>query len=114
MTLTLSDLQARVLVAALDAYSRLQAGQLWVLADVLEAAKDREGAPLKISGWDLREKWTDPMMMDLFGYHPAASHGIHSPKVPESAKIAWDLQQVIRQDKTVFPSSKEPLAIIQP
>ena len=97
MKVELSDQQARVLIAALDCYSRLQMGQLWAVADAIEGCKDRAGLPLP-DAWTIREQWTDKMQTALFGCSPTASHGICSPHVPESAKVAYDLHCVIRRD----------------
>jgi hypothetical protein len=97
MKLELTDKHASVLIAALDCYSRLQMGQLWALADAIETAKDANGATLP-DAWQIREQYTDELTRSLFGYPPNASHGICSQHVPESAKVAYDLQCVIRAD----------------
>jgi len=97
MKLELSDKHASVLIAALDCYSRLQMGQLWALADAIETAKDVNGAPLP-DARKLREQYTDDLTRRIFGYPPNASHGICSPHVPESAKVAYDMQCVIRAE----------------
>ncbi len=97
MKLELTDKHASVLIAALDCYTRLQMGQLRALADVIADAKDSLGAPLP-EAWQIREQYTDELTSRLFGYPQNASHGICSPHVPESAKVAYDLQCVIRAD----------------
>jgi len=97
MKLELTDKHASVLIAALDCYSRLQMGQLWALAEAIETAKGVNGAPLP-DAWQIREQYTDELTRRLFGFSPSASHGICSPRVPESAKVAYDLQCVIRAD----------------
>jgi len=104
MKLELTDKHASVLIAALDCYSRLQMGQLWALADAIKGAKDADGAPLP-DAWQIREQYTDELTRRLFGYSPNASHGICSPHVPESAKVAYDLQCVIRAKRENHPSS---------
>ena len=97
MKLELTDKHASVLIAALDCYSRLQMGQLWALAEAIATAKGMNGAPLP-DAWQIREQYTDELTLRLFGYPPNASHGICSQHVPESAKVAYDLQCVIRAD----------------
>jgi hypothetical protein len=97
MKLELTDKHASVIIAALDCYSRLKMGQLWALADALSDAKDSLGAPLP-DAWQLREQYTDELTRRIFGYSATASHGICSQHVPESAKVAYDLQCVIRAD----------------
>ena len=117
MKLELTDKHARVLLAALDCYSRLQMGQLWALAEAIEGAKGAKaanGAPLP-DAWQLREQYTDELTRRLFGYSPNASHGICSPHVPESAKVAYDLQCVIRGDESPLHTAKAvPLAEVLP
>jgi len=97
MKLELSETQARVLINALDVYSRINMGQLWALADAIGRAKTRGGEELP-DHWIIRDRHTDPMTRILFDYPPNASHGICSPLVPDAAKIAYDIQCVIRKD----------------
>jgi hypothetical protein len=114
MKLELTDKHASVLIAALDCYSRLQTGQLWALADAIETAKGVNGAPLP-DARQIREQYTDELTRRLFGYPPNASHGICSQHVPESAKVAYDLQCVIRGDSAPLHTAKAvPLAEVLP
>lgn len=112
MKIEIFEKQRIVIVAALDAYSRLQMGQLWAVAEVVQGCKNRRGEPLP-EYWDIRHKHTDPLTMALFGYPGNASHGICSPKVPDSAKIAYDLQCVLRGDESILQACQsEPLATV--
>jgi hypothetical protein len=86
---TLTPEQARVVVSALDLYSRLHIGQFREI------------------GWLFRSNIENVEVVDALleelrqhchpGLSPNQSHGIASAKVAEQAKVAWDIQQVIRQ-----------------
>ena len=93
MILSISDTQARVLIAALDHYSRMGMGQLWTIAETLCALRPEECK----DAWDIRDRFTVPMQYALFGYPPNASAGICSPVVCPYAKIAYDMLCVIRR-----------------
>ena len=110
MKIEISEKQRYVMIAALDAYSRLQMGQLWAVADVVQGCKNRLGEPLP-EYWDIRHKHTDQLTKALFGYPGNSSHGIYSHLVPDTAKIAYDLQCVIRGDDRIFHTCQsEPAA----
>lgn len=85
MKIELNEQQARVVTVALDAYSRLQMGQLKILRDVLVECKDGSGDDIDRDTLELK---IADMTMSVFGYPINASHGIHSPHVPERAQIA--------------------------
>ncbi len=110
MKITITEKQRLVIIAALDAYSRLQMGQLWAVAEVVQGCKTRSGEPLP-DYWDIREEITNPMTEKLFGYPGNASHGICSQHVPDTARVAYDLQCVLRGDEMPMHTCKaEPLA----
>jgi len=112
MQIEISEKQRLVIIAALDAYSRLQMGQMWAVAEVVQGCKKRDGSPVG-EYWDIRHKHTDRLTELLFDFPENASHGICSPKVPDSAKLAYDLQCVLRGDDSdsVLQTCKaEPLA----
>lgn len=110
MKLKISEKQRLVIIAALDAYSRMQMGQLWAVADVVQGCKNRSGEPMP-KYWDILYKHTDPLTEALFDYPGNASHGICSHLVPDRAKIAYDLQCVMRGDDSILHACKaEPLA----
>ena len=94
MRLEISDRQARVMISALDHYSRIGMGQLETVADALCEPRPKECG----DRWDIVEKFTDPMKLALLGYSGGASAGICSPAVSDLAKIAYDLECVIRAD----------------
>jgi hypothetical protein len=103
VNITITEKQRLVIVAALDAYSRLQMGQLWAVAEVVQGCKNRSGETLP-EYWDIRHKHTDPLTEALFDYTGNASHGIFSQHVPETAKIAYDLQCFLMGEKNVLPA----------
>jgi hypothetical protein len=89
----ISEKQARIIISALDFYSRIGIGQF---REIVSA----------FSWWQRDEQWLNhrdeverlihDAQFNLTGMPFNASYGIFSPEVPESAKIAWDIQQVIR------------------
>jgi hypothetical protein len=85
-----NDEQVRVIIAALDAYSRLHMGQLEKVADILS------------DGYFTTEQLEDARAVckDLktkCGFLPNSSYGIYNEKVPLQGKIAWDICCVVRQ-----------------
>jgi hypothetical protein len=108
--INISEKQRLVIIAALDAYSRLQMGQLWAVAEVVQGCKDKHGKPLP-DYWDIRHEHTDALTRALFDYPGNASHGICSQHVPDTAKIAYDLQCVLAGVERQHQICKsEPLA----
>lgn len=91
MKLELTDKQVRVVINALDIYSRIGMLQLDAVAHLLG------DLGLHQDPWKLKESF-DFIKHDLFALPPGASHGICSPKVPDVCKIAYDIQCVIRKD----------------
>jgi len=94
MKIEISDKQARVIITALDHYARIGMGQLETVGDALCELRPREID----DRWDIKERFTDPMKKDLFGYSSGESAGINHPNISSEAKIAYDIQCVIRQD----------------
>lgn len=94
-TLTIDEKQADALIAALDLYSRLHSGQYEELREIGLA---RAVGEVDWSRWHRRN---DSLISDLklhhFGLPGNASHSIHSEKVPLLARIAYDVEQVIRK-----------------
>ena len=97
MKLEISDKQARILINALDAYSRISIGQTEALGDMLTQLFKPENLKDN-SYWDIREKYTDKIKQELFGFSPGASYGIGNKKVSDAGHIAYDLLCVIRKD----------------
>jgi len=121
--LTFNEEQARLIVQAMDAYSRLSIGQFdaaigstW-MHKILEV--DRKEVEYHCN--QLKKIFTG---MD----HPGASYGIYSKEILDRARIAWDIQQVVRNrlawDKnpeggftvnfdSPMKSSEQPLPMIE-
>ena len=94
LTLTLNSSQADVLVAALEAYSRMQMGQVssaieMICVEAYFATPNEHVEPIRI----MFESLKSMLFPDL---PKGAYHGIHQPAAPETARTAWDVQQVLR------------------
>jgi len=87
--ITVTERQADIIIDALDLWSRMHMGQ-W--NEILMFAKNH----------DCRfeaEKLIDVLRFIcgmLPGRSPSGYYGIHSKEISDSARVAWDLQQVIR------------------
>jgi hypothetical protein len=98
--LTLSRKQAKVLVSALDLFSRIGLGQLEEVEQVaqrhgLYTAKPGKETPSS-SEHALIRRWLAELKMLIYGFEPNASFGIFNPRLPAAFKISHDLEQVIR------------------
>jgi hypothetical protein len=103
-TIELTDHQARIVVAALDLYIRLGLGQIWAVPEALV-----ELHPAKqFNVWELREKYTDAIQLELFDFSPTASYGITHALVADRTKIAFDLEQTIKGRQSLHLGS-EPI-----
>ena len=89
--ITVDHSQALALIQALDLYSRIFMGQIEEITRYGSAM-----IPAVPSG-ELAE-WFNNIKLRMFPELPSghAYHGIHSPKIDDTARVAWDLQQVIR------------------
>ena len=103
--LELDDAQADVLILALDAFSRLHMGQMGTVIDDISLHHDNrfrnEDSPPKITeeyfAWRDRLKEIAAYLGKVFTFMPEnASFGIRSPEIPDLARVAWDVHQVIR------------------
>jgi hypothetical protein len=96
----LTTAEGDLLVSALDFYSRLFLGQTDELANLARwngVGVFADGQPKE--GWDNAYAAEEILAQAhglLTGMHRNASHGIFNTAVPEDARIAWDLQKVIR------------------
>lgn len=94
LTLELSETQAYILRDALDAYSRLLAGQVSVaVMDAVNFMALRK--EYKMDRYSLQTQLGD-MQALITGLDYGASFGIYAPEIPDRARQAYDLQQVIR------------------
>jgi hypothetical protein len=88
--LELTTEQAKVVIAALDAYSRIHMGQIGIVAEIMtEGSYDSEDLA------DVRGLCSD--IKEAVGLPTNGSYGIFHPKVPPQAKVSWDIVCVLRQ-----------------
>ena len=121
--LELSELQAEVLIKALDLYSRIGIGQIGEVHNIL-TLEPHIKSPSENTYQGIKNA-LDFVKRELFGFEAGASFAMHAPQVPDKFKVAWDLQQVIRHKlawtanpaggvgvsfQEPMKSSKEPLA----
>lgn len=93
--LRVSRRQARLIQSALDLVSRLHMGQLREVADFLPAI--RSDGDERIRQHHAAESLLEAVKEVVFPELPRNGyHGIHSPKIPEDARVAWDLCRAIR------------------
>lgn len=109
-TLTVTEEQLRLIQEALDMYSRIGIGQLWVIKDhptfeeILRKKSTFDGKVDYNIYHDMREKadkyftlGRDTLLIDsTHGQH--GSYGIYNKEVDESCRVAFDLVQVIRHE----------------
>ena len=100
--LTLNEKKARVLSNALDLYARVISFQLETVADVIMF----DNNDLKVYSTDGEEipyedlhNFKDALRQlkaQFLKCHPNSSHGIQSRHISDSARIAYDIHQVVR------------------
>lgn len=85
----LSEEQCYHVEKALELYCRMQMGQFWSAAELFFSEPNHR---------ELREALNAlaPLIFPQYPGNGSASHGITSDQVPEGAKIAYDLQCVLR------------------
>ena len=113
MTLELTESQANIIRTALDAYSRLLGGQLDVaVGEVLSywmLCQDTSGEPKEARRGRLREaelgscidsdkigRLAAEAKQELYGLERGSYYSISAPEIPDRARQAYDLLQVIR------------------
>lgn len=113
MKIELSDEQAAVLVEALDLYSRCligqfeEVGQVALLYNVNMLNSEVRQSNQQVytvskpdkKAWDAHHDFTDAirkLKQEILGIHSNGSYGIHSEVVHDSARVAYDILQVVR------------------
>ena len=91
--LSISEKQARVMVDALDLFSRIGIGQL---REVLRHPQYERVILRDNESYKYCERLLDQIKKLLTGFGPSASYGIACPEVHDDSNIAYDLLQVIR------------------
>ncbi len=87
--LEIDEDHARLLIEALDFYSRVHMGQLEVIVEQhIDSFTDAEAYE--------KFRQTVSLLKSDLGVHQNGHWGIRSPKVIEGAKVAFDIQQIIR------------------
>lgn len=89
-TLTMSEEQAQIAVRALDLYTRIGIGQFEEILrvyDPLCEVFDAQRTSVRGSMDEIKAQ---------AGHPPNGSHGIHNDKVRDEFRVAYDIQQVIR------------------
>jgi len=111
MKLNLTDKQAKVVEAALDLYSRIGMGQLEDVAHVLGRHFEH------VNSWDLIQQHIYRLKRAAFPNSAAhigtGSWGISNKQVPESFRVAYEIQQVMRGDECPLKITQEPLATVE-
>ena len=89
--LEISESQANVLVSALDLFSRIGLGQI-------EEVEKVAGNYNSSGTYDHNrvERLLHEVKLEMLGMAPHHSYGIMCPQVHEDFRIAWDIQQVVR------------------
>ena len=110
MTITLNDKQAKVVVEALDAYSRLFSGQISIALEYVYKGSPREKYPNYHVMRELERKINAEVLPAL---PPDAHYGILCSEMDNRAKIAYDMYQLLREvlhprDKLMLNTSGEP------
>ena len=101
--LEIDSTQASVLINALDLYSRIHIGQFTEILKPFRFSKKVEIKDVRAA-----EHMLDAVKFLLTGFEYGVSYGIHSEEVSDDARVAYDLQQVIRnvQSHTERPLKK--------
>lgn len=104
VSIELSETQADVVRVALESYSRMLIGQL-----------DYALEPIR---WKTKSDWYQDVMPVLdevkhliFELAPNASYGIYSTEVSDNARVAWDIQQVIRNKMSWHSNPKGSMTV---
>ena len=113
MQIEINDEQAYVIVEALDLFSRVLIGQSEEVGSVMnkynvnmldsemvgaEGNQYTQSKPDK-KAYDAHHDFTDAIRSlkhSLLGIHINGSYGIHSDVVHDNARVAYDIQQVLR------------------
>lgn len=96
--LTLPAQTARIVVDALDMYSRIGLGQLDEIVSMgrFGLLTNAKGEKPSVDDLDDAEQHLARAKHALFGYAPNASHGIFSDKVAERFRTAWSVLKALR------------------
>lgn len=103
LKLTLNEKQSKVLINALDAYARLHTGQIYtVMLDVMRLHEQRE------FNRDAVKKAAKELGNCFASLGHNVTPSILDDKVPEEARIAWDIKEVVKDSGSQYIIGKEP------
>ncbi len=96
LSLEISEKQMDIMLAALDLYSRVRLGQYTDLPN----SENKYMTPFEDA-----DEIKRILMPELKGN---AYYGIHSEKISDDARVAWDIQQVMRHMRSWHRAGKDP------
>lgn len=91
--LTLNQRQAEIVAAALDLYARIGIGQFEEILTIYDAGMGFQTPPNKAIA---AKRSLEDAKFEMTGFHPNASHGIPSPAVNDTFKVAFDICKVVK------------------
>lgn len=95
--LTMTDVQARVVSTALEMWSRALMGQLnIVVSEVARIVVWKDDVERRLPNYKAIRESLEIPMDEIFGLHVGAAYAISSEETPESARVAYDVHQVMR------------------
>lgn len=98
----MSDEQAVVMQEALDLYFRLLMGQWNELGMMARIGmfRHKDGKDyLPVELYEHLDNFLQAIVVLVFGFRPGESWGISSGEIPDSARIAYDIHDVIRHQR---------------
>lgn len=90
--LRINDEHRKVIEEALDLYSRVLMGQWEIVAEKLMYTN------LETPQVHRFKEILDVAKREILDFGPGASHGIHHPDIDDSARVAFDLKQLLRNE----------------
>jgi hypothetical protein len=95
-SIKLTEAQMRVISDALELYMRIRLGQIETVVDPWMFAKRGDGRPQTAELLHEARRQLESVKEVLTGFSPTASWGIRAEEVPDVARVASDLRDVIR------------------
>jgi|GEM_PF-2951717 len=89
--------QAQVLNESVEFFSRILMGQLEEVAEHTPRLSDESFDDWLVRRDKVRYLLKEAKEIYTGFYHPGTNFGIHSPRISDSARVAFDLHQVVRQ-----------------
>lgn len=111
--LKINERQAQLLVDVCDLYSRIGIGQIEEIVNLARHGmlKHKNGKTADYENLNVADHMIRQVKLFLFGLESNANYGIHNETISDMYRVAWDLQQVIRQrlawDRRGNPQKRE-------